>query len=248
MKAKLVSAISLLCISATLSYAQSDRAKIAMMQQQLDQLSERVEGLTTVIEGLNSTINDLSVANKPSATSPTSLVALESKVDRIDRECVKRDKKVTKQGTKRATKIDKPRDSSRSRDDEATTQDGIENKNNSTLYSEGARFFQKQQYQKAEDRFKLMVERDYKKASSNYYLGEIAYYTKNYSDAIHYYKKSAKLYDKASYIDILLLHTAISLEKTGDTTQAKIFYDTIISDYPEKRSSKIAKKNLKKLQ
>lgn len=248
MKIKLISAISIFCISATLSYAQSDRAKIAMMQQQLDQLSERVEGLTTVIEGLNSTINDLSIANKPSTTSPTSLAALESKIDRIDRECIKRDKKETKQGTKQGTKIDKPRESSRSRDDEATAQDSIESKNNSTLYRDGARFFQKQQYQKAEERFKLMVVRNYKKASSNYYLGEIAYYTKNYSDAIDYYKKSAKLYDKASYIDILLLHTAISLEKTGDTTQAKIFYDTIITDYPDKKSSKIAEKNLKKLQ
>jgi len=67
-------------------------------------------------------------------------------------------------------------------------------------------------------------------AASNYYLGEIAYYTKNYQDAYFYFKKSAGLYDKASYIDTLLLHTAISLEKTGDKAQAKIFYQTVIDD------------------
>ncbi len=241
MKRQTVSAISILCISATLSCAQSDREKMAMMQLQLNQLSERVEGLTTVIEGLNVTTNDLD--SKSSASSTTSLTALEAKIDRIDRECIKRGDREISQ----SKKVERSKESSKIRVDKPISQNSTEVKNNSTLYREGARFFQKQQYKNAEDRFHLMVERDYKKASSNYYLGEIAYYTKNYNDAIHYYKKSAKLNGKASYIDILLLHTAISLEKRGDKAEAKLFYNTLIQDYPDKKSSKIANKNLKRL-
>jgi TolA-binding protein len=48
-------------------------------------------------------------------------------------------------------------------------------------------------------------------------------------------------------MDTLLLHTAISLDKSGDKEQAKLFYQTVIDDYPDKKSSKIAKNNLDKL-
>ena len=78
-------------------------------------------------------------------------------------------------------------------------------------------------------------------------MGEIAYYTKKYEDAIFYFKKSAGLYDQASYIDTLLLHTAVSLEKSGDKGQAKAFYENIIANYKGKKSAKIAKDRLKKL-
>ncbi len=242
MKLKLLSTVSTLCILATLSYAQTDREKMAMMQQQLNQLSERVEGLTTIIEGLNTTVNNLSMTSKTSA-STVSLSVLKSRVDRIDKECHQKDThKIQKNPT-----VKNKKDDTNDVVDRVISKDTTEKKSNATLYREGASYFQKQKYQKAEDIFEQMIGKGYKKASSNYYLGEIAYYTKNYADAIDYYKKSAKLYDKASYIDILLLHTAISLEKRGDKAQAKLFYETVVNDYPDKKSSKIARKNLKKL-
>ena len=101
--------------------------------------------------------------------------------------------------------------------------------------------------EKAQKRFEITDAKSYKPAASNYYLGEIAYYTKKYEDAIFYFKKSAGIYDKASYIDTLLLHTAVSLEKNGDKAQAKVFYENIIENYAEKKSAKIAKDRLKKL-
>ena len=84
------------------------------------------------------------------------------------------------------------------------------------------------EYDDAKKRFTIADAKGYKPAASNYYLGEIAYYTQQYEDAIFYYKKSAGLYDKAEYIDVLLLHTAISLERTGNKEQAKLFYQNII--------------------
>jgi len=117
----------------------------------------------------------------------------------------------------------------------------------SKLYSEGVRLFVKKRYSEAKKRFAITDIKGYKPAASNYYLGEIAYYTKKYEDAIFHFKKSAGLYDQASYIDVLLLHTAISLEKSGDKAQARAFYENIIENYQGKKSARIAKEKLKKL-
>ncbi len=125
--------------------------------------------------------------------------------------------------------------------------DSLEDKSNATLYSEGVRYFVKKRYDEAQKRFMITDTKRYKPAASNYYLGEIAYYTKKYEDAIFYFKKSAGLYDQASYIDTLLLHTAVSLEKSGDKGQAKAFYENIIANYKGKKSAKIARERLKKL-
>ncbi len=119
-------------------------------------------------------------------------------------------------------------------------------KSTSKLYSEGVRLFANKRYDEAKKRFDITDVEGYKSAASNYYLGEISYYTKKYEDAIFYFKKSAGLNDQASYIDTLLLHTAISLEKSGDMGQASIFYENIIANYPAKRSAEIAKEKLKK--
>ncbi|NWF67125.1 MAG: tetratricopeptide repeat protein, partial [Campylobacterales bacterium] len=88
---------------------------------------------------------------------------------------------------------------------------------------------------------------NYKPATANYYLGEIAYYQKKYDLAITHFKKSASLHDKASYMPTLLLHTAISFEKTKNNNSAKQFYDVIISNYPDSDAAKIARKNLQSI-
>jgi len=120
-------------------------------------------------------------------------------------------------------------------------------KSNATLYREGVRHYIKHHYSDAKKCFSVTDTKGYKPAASNFYLGEIAYYTKAYEDAIFYYKKSAGIFDKASYIDTLLLHTAISLDKTGEKEQAKVFYENIIETYPEKKTAQIAKSRLKRL-
>ena len=64
-------------------------------------------------------------------------------------------------------------------------------------------------------------------------IGEMNYKRKNYSEAISYFKKSSSLYSKASYMPNLMLHTAISMEKTGDSAHAKAFFGAIVSQYPD---------------
>ena len=227
--------------------SQLDQQREAIMQlsQQIQTLHERVGGMTTVIEGLNRTIAELRASNRTPIAQPNTsgtLVVLEAKVARLESECIKRDELKSALRNSGGKKSEKK--APKSQEEAAST---LSTKSNATLYSEGVRLFQKHKYSEAKKRFIKTQEKGYKPAASNYYLGEIAYYTKNYQDAIFYFKKSAGLYDQASYIDTLLLHTAISLEKTGDKTQAKIFYQTVIDDYPGKESARIARKKIDKL-
>ena len=229
-----------------------NRNTITLLKQRVRELNERVDGLTTVIEGLNATIGELQTSQHSQPVqnfSSSDYALLEAKIAKLDSECVKKGEMaslpVHKKDTKKYQNSSSAEKGPTKGKHKATV--SLDIKSNSTLYSEGVRLFQKHKYNEAKKRFKLTESKGYKPAASNYYLGEIAYYTKNYNDAIFYFKKSAGIYDQASYIDTLLLHTAISLEKTGDKSQAKIFYQTIIDGYPEKKSARIAKKKIRNL-
>jgi len=75
-------------------------------------------------------------------------------------------------------------------------------------------------------------------------IGEMKYRRKNYSEAIAYFKKSASLYAQASYMPTLMLHTAISMDKTGDKKNAKAFFKGLIVKYPSSSEAVEAKKYL----
>jgi len=220
---------------------------ITALQQKIAEQEERIDGLTTVIEGLSAAINELqqsrtmptSTINEGDAPNTELLKKLASMIDEINANYVSKEELHSALGSNKKVKSATPTVSKK--------KESIEGKSNAQLYSEGVRLFGKKRYSEAQKRFEITDAKSYKPAASNYYLGEIAYYTKKYEDAIFYFKKSAGIYDKASYIDTLLLHTAVSLEKSGDRGQAKAFYENIIENYPAKRSAKIAKERLKKL-
>lgn len=231
-----------------------NRKTITALKRRVDELEERIAGLTSLLEGQNATIAEMRMAenltrqtsNKNTPDNTQLLKELGLMIDNINANYVSKDDlKQALQGKK----ISSSQRNSRKDVSGSTSSDNasFEGKPTSKIYSEGVRLFVKQRYDEAEKRFVITDKKGYKPAASNYYLGEIAYYTKKYEDAIFFYKKSVSLYDQASYIDVLLLHTAISLEKTGDKAQAKTFYKNIINNYPDKKSAKIAKERLKKL-
>ena len=235
--------------------SQQNRNEISVLSQRIFDLNERVDGLTTIIEGLNASVRELQAEKERRQTlyGSGNPEDLDGKLSKIRRECVTHKELDELLAINRHNGERKPgrAASSHSKKYSSETKSinavSLEKRNSASLYSEGVRLFQKHKYSEAEKRFSLAQSKGYKPAASNYYLGEIAYYTKKYSDAVYYYKKSAGIYDQASYIDTLLLHTAISLEKTGDKSQAKVFYQTIIDGYPGKKSARIAKEKLKKL-
>lgn len=116
------------------------------------------------------------------------------------------------------------------------------------MMDEAVRLFKKDYFTKAIPMFEQLVASNYKPAANNYYLGEIWYYRKKYDDAIRHFKTSAMLYDKASYMPKLLLHSAIAFEKTKDFSNAANFYSTLIDIYPDSTEAKTATKNLSNIQ
>ncbi|SFV55297.1 TPR repeat containing exported protein; Putative periplasmic protein contains a protein prenylyltransferase domain [hydrothermal vent metagenome] len=118
----------------------------------------------------------------------------------------------------------------------------ILSKKGSVIFAEGKRNFERKNYKKAAELFKASIKKRYLPATSNFYLGEISYRTKQYANAIDYYKRSISLYDKASFTPTLLYHTYISFKKLGDKKNAKKFKDILIAKYPKSKVAKLAKK------
>jgi len=114
------------------------------------------------------------------------------------------------------------------------------------LYKRAKTSYSKKYYTAAIRDFEELISRNYKPAYSHYMIGEMNYKRKNYAKAIAYFKKSAKLYSKASYMPNLMLHTAISMHKTGDKQHAQGFFGAIVAKYPSSKEAKEAKKYLAK--
>jgi TolA-binding protein len=215
-----------------------NRQTIATLQRQLAQQNEHIEGLKSIVEGLSATVHQLGQAprNAQGTGAETALLQdLGTMIDKINANYVTKEELQSALGNKKIKNKPIPKPVT------------VNTNNNSELYSEGVRLFVKQRFDEAKKRFTQTDTKGYKIAPSNYYLGEIAYYTKQYENAIFYFKKSAGINDKASYIDTLLLHTAISLENRGEPAQAKAFYENIISNYAGKKTASIAREKLKKL-
>ncbi|MBD3788893.1 MAG: tetratricopeptide repeat protein [Campylobacterales bacterium] len=228
---------------------------VSALKQEIVRLNERVDGLTSIIEGLNAAMNELRENNMNSASQAGSassdqnalLQQLASMIDKINSNYVTKEELQAALGKGGTYHPSAAVSNKTSLQTASQASQNLEGQSASELYSEGVRLFGKGQYDEAKKRFTITDTKGYKSAASNYYLGEIAYYTKHYEDAIFYFKKSAGLYDQASYIDTLLLHTGISLENTGDKAQAKAFYENIIQNYAGRKTAQIAQERLQKL-
>ncbi len=114
-------------------------------------------------------------------------------------------------------------------------------KSSAQLTKDAKAYFNKQYYTNAIKNYEELISRNYKPAFAHYMIGEMNYKRKNYSNAISYFKKSSSLYAEALYMPKLMLHTALSMENTGDTQHAKSFFGAIVSKYPGSAEAKEAK-------
>lgn len=126
----------------------------------------------------------------------------------------------------------------------SSTVSNLDKMKNADIDSQAVKYFEHKKYDKALEYYTHLIKNNYRPAHSNYIVGEIKYRRKNYADAISYFKKSASLYSKASYMPALMLHTAISMHRTRDYANAKKFYNAIISKYPNSVESQEAFKRL----
>lgn len=120
----------------------------------------------------------------------------------------------------------------------------LDSMSNGDVATKAKSYYDKKLYTEALKHYDHLIKKNYKPARSHYMVGEIKFKRKNYAEAIAYFKKSAKLYNKASYMPTLMLHTAISMDSTGDKENAKNFYSAVISNYPDSTEAAEAKKKL----
>ncbi|CAM4117323.1 tetratricopeptide repeat protein [Campylobacter armoricus] len=96
----------------------------------------------------------------------------------------------------------------------------------------------KNQFENAKEKFEHLISIHYKPARSTFWLGEIRYKQQDYAGALGFYKKSSAISTKGDYVPKLLYHTAISLDKVGDTKSANKFYKALKTAYPDSPEAK----------
>ena len=124
------------------------------------------------------------------------------------------------------------------------TESKLDSLSSKELYDQADKYFKKKYYTNAIENFELLIKRNYKPAYAHYMIGEMNYKRKNYANAISYYKKSSSLYSKASYMPTLMLHTAVSMSKTGDKQHAAAFFEAVVAKYPNSVEAKEAREYL----
>jgi len=236
-----------------------NKKTLQMLYNKMTEQQRKIDGLTTVIEGQNREILQLkeqlaAQLNQQKASADDNnrtyamLLELGKTIDHINNTYVTRDElqNVLAGGSPSPALGSSVVDSSSfgSPLGSRTTDMNPVDSNPDDIYRKAVQLFSTRSYAAAKARFEQMVAINYKPAASNYYLGEIAYYTHNYQDAVAYYKKSASLYDQASYMDVLFLHTAIALDKIGEKEQARSFYQHVIDTYPNRKSAEIARNRM----
>lgn len=227
------------------SLATQNKKSILSLRQQVNRLQEEVEGLRSMVSSLNQQINLLSRKSKSDGSQELlakRLDALEARLARLEKSPVHQSPpspKASRSSTASSGQKAQPAKTA------APKKNPLMKARSSALFSRGVRLINQKRYAEAKQRFDILAGRKYKPAAVNFYLGEIAYHTGKNDEAIRYYQKSAELDENAAYMDRLLLHTGIALERSGDKAQARNFFQAIVDGYPGTPSARVAKKHLK---
>lgn len=112
---------------------------------------------------------------------------------------------------------------------------------NKDKLEEANKLYRSGKLDQAKELYKQLVSSNHRTAYASYMLGEIAYQQNSFKEAISFYKKSASLDEKASYMPILLWHTAWAFRYSRDMTNYNKFLDSLIYLYPESEQGKKAK-------
>jgi len=231
---------------------QDNKSDIVRLKQENSELRQDIEGLKSIIEGLNVAVNEIRQSNMARASTPQSTTSTDPKlvqnlgvmIDKINSDYVSKAELAQALQGRNSSYVSTPAATATASTKSSSPNDYLKSASSSALYSRGVRLVGQHKYSMAKERFDILRSRGYKKAATYFYSGEVAYRKGRYSDAIGYYKTSAGSDDKANYMPTLLLHTGISMEKTGQKSQAKNFFKAIVDSYPGTYSAKEAKKHL----
>lgn len=209
------------------------------------QLAETVNGLKAALTKLTTLVNKI---NSEYVSSNELEKNMQQFVTREEFEALKKAAGIKTSQVSPTTKLDANTASVDTQSSsEVSTKKLSTSEDKLNLMKEAKTDFDSKKYEASTPKYEKLLEANYKPAEVNFYLAQNWYMRKKYDSAISYYKKSAMLNDKAAYMPTLLLHSAISFEKTKDKDNAKSFYSTLIDLYPNSNEAKTAKQNLSKL-
>lgn len=231
------------------SSSQTNKISLGSLKSEVDALQESVEGIRSVIDSINENNNKLNLKildleNSATGFSDTNgtdqieeLRALiiqnkKEQDEKIDRILSMLNGSSSVSSTK-SKSVSEPVSIENSGDNS-----DLDSKNLREVLSEADKAFQSKNYTRAKIGYAKCADNKHKPAYSNFMLGEIEYFSKNYADAISYYQKSVNLHDKGDYMPKLLYHTAISLDKVGNTSDANKFYAALKQAYPNSKEAK----------
>lgn len=226
---------------------------VQRQQQMMQTYNERLDGLQSLLDGLGTKQRQFTEINGSIASLQLEMVA----VQQVQNESISQIKTVLQElglmldsinqkyvDTVRFEKLESAFLDFQSSYNSYLKKNDLSGKPNHRILSDAKEQFRKGMLDEAATAFAYLIDHHYKPATSNFYLGEIVYKQEHYQRAIAHYKKSVSLYDKSKFMPTLLLHTAISLERTGDKTQAKSFYESVTDAYPSSKEAAVAKKAL----
>ncbi|WP_158655950.1 MULTISPECIES: tetratricopeptide repeat protein [unclassified Helicobacter] len=233
------------------------RQKIAQNTALIEQLNSKVSDLSALVARLNNDIlseisnlsKDAESSSAPSSSTSASTKANAGKSSATASSAASSDVKQTAKQTttpkqtsgSKQTSEPKQTGTNDKNTKTPTTNKAFKNLSNKDNIDEARKLFRQSKYAESKERYEWLVQQNYKTPLCYYMLGEIAYQTGKFGDAIGYYKKSASLDESANYMPILLWHTAWAFRYSKDMTNYNKFLDSLIRLYPDSDQGKKAK-------
>ena len=228
---------------------------IGTMQSDVSLVQENIEGVKSLLDGINKRILAIETRitelenslNSQKTKNFNDISNLKSQIKTVQTQHDKDVKNITNALSQltalidsNSTKVDMSKVINSEPKDKISDNTKYDDIPGAELLEMADKAYKSKEYLKASEYFASLIKKNYKPAYSNFMLGEIEYFNKNYKNAIPYYDKSVAISQKGNYMPKLLYHTAISFDKIGDTNSANKFYKALKQAYPDSPEAKIA--------
>ena len=228
---------------------------IGTMQSDVSLVQENIEGVKSLLDGINKRILAIETRitelenslNSQKTKNFNDISNLKSQIKTVQTQHDKDIKNITNALSQltalidsNSTKVDMPKVINSESKDKISDNPKYDDIPGAELLEMADKAYKSKEYLKASEYFASLIKKNYKPAYSNFMLGEIEDFNKNYKNAIPYYDKSVAISQKGNYMPKLLYHTAISFDKIGDTNSANKFYKALKQAYPDSPEAKIA--------
>ena len=244
-----------------------NKQRLDQIQSSLRSQEDSIDGLRSVIEGTNKQISNLeqrlsdveiratgkSNSNKVSTINKQEITQMQDDIAWIKEQIKIKNSKIGNYTTQqKKNDVDFKKKSDISDTDISDIQD-IENqtqtaqnikqnakKSSTEILKEADELYKNKKYTDAKELYSTLKTAKFQPAKVNFMLGEIAYFEQDYNTALSHYKTSLNLSDTSEFMPKLLYHSAISLDKIGDTKNANKFYSYLKSKFPNSKEANAA--------